>query len=78
MNDTTHNSLMAQNASLAFQISTDTTSTNGVEIILPYASFDLVVTDTYPNVNATSRYFPLKRAANESQYTLGRTILQEM
>lgn len=25
----------------------------------------------------TSRYFPLMRAANESQYTLGRTFLQE-
>ena len=77
VNDTMHDSLLAQNASLTFQISSDLTSTQTVEITLPYASFDLEVTDTYPGVNSTTRYFPLERAANESQYTLGRTFLQE-
>jgi len=42
---------------------------------LPYAAFDLVA--DYPLVIDSSRYFPLMRAANESQYTLGRTFLQE-
>ena len=69
--------MLAQNASLTFQISTDETSPDSVDIVLPYASFDLEVRDTYPNVNSTTRYFPLKRAANDSQYTLGRTFLQE-
>ena len=78
VNDTTHDSLLVSNASITFQISADTTSTTEfLDIVLPYASFDLEVADTYPNVNSTTRYFPLKRAANESQYTLGRTFLQE-
>ncbi|KAL8857185.1 MAG: hypothetical protein Q9178_006240 [Gyalolechia marmorata] len=77
VNGTTHQALLAQNASLAFRIGTNTVTSNVVDIILPYASFDLQVLDTYPNVAYSSRYFPLKRAANDTQYTLGRTFLQE-
>jgi len=46
-----------------------------VRIVLPYAAFDLKA--EYPLVQNTSYYFPLKHAANETQYTLGRTFLQE-
>ena len=46
-----------------------------MDIVLPYASFDLLA--SYPRVLNATKYFPLKRAANESQYTLGRTFLQE-
>ena len=66
VNDTLHESLVAQNASLTFKLGT-----------LPYASFDLVVTTAYPNISNTTKYFPLRRAANETQYTLGRAFLQE-
>jgi hypothetical protein len=31
----------------------------------------------FPESNITSRYFPLRRAHNDSQYTIGRTFLQE-
>ncbi len=77
VNETTHQALLAQNASLAFRIGTNTVTSNVIDIILPYASFDLQVLDTYPNVAYSTRYFPLKRAANDTQYTLGRTFLQE-
>lgn len=41
---------------------------------MPYAAFDL--TASYPLVNGTSRYFPLQRAANDTQYTLERAFFQ--
>lgn len=76
VNDTLHDSLVARDASLTFTIATDTTSDDTVNITLPYASFDLQV--SYPIVqNGSSRYFPLRRAENKTQYTLGRTFLQE-
>lgn len=77
VNETTHQALLAQNASLTFRIGTDAFSSNVVNITLPYASFDLEVLDTYPHVTNSTRYFPLRRAANDTQYTLGRTFLQE-
>lgn len=76
VNDTLHDSLVARDASLTFSIATDATSDETVDITLPYASFDLQV--SYPIVqNGSSRYFPIRRAENSSQYTLGRTFLQE-
>ena len=77
VNNPLHNTLVSRNASLTFRLGTDTTSNQTTEIVLPYASFDLEVLDTYPNVNETTRYFPLRRAANDTQYTLGRAFLQE-
>ncbi|KAL9030785.1 MAG: hypothetical protein Q9180_006874, partial [Flavoplaca navasiana] len=44
-------------------------------IELPYAAFDLIA--ERPLMKNATRYFPLMRAADESQYTLGRTFLQE-
>ena len=46
-----------------------------VDIVMGYRSFDL--TAEYPIVNNATRYFPLKQAQNDSQYTLGRTFLQD-
>lgn len=43
-------------------------------ITFPYAAFDLEV--TYPLYESPTRYFPIRRAANASQYVLGRTFLQ--
>lgn len=74
INDTQHQALEAQNASVTFTLSNSTVG-RSVNISLPYAAFDLVA--NYPLVTNSSRYFPLMRAANESQYTLGRTFLQE-
>ena len=75
VNDSLHSALIAQNAHVTFAIGNIISSEQTVDIILPYASFDLHV--GYPIVPNSTRYFPLRRAKNESQYTLGRTFLQE-
>ena len=67
--------LMAQNASVTFTLGNRKSGGPTINITLPYASFDLVASfPVYPN---STRYFPLKQAANDSQYALGRTFLQE-
>ncbi|KAK3619188.1 hypothetical protein LTR56_024187 [Elasticomyces elasticus] len=73
INGTTHNNLLAQNPTFNMTFSQPGNGT--ATILLPYAAFDLNVTQ--PLVNTTSRYFPLKQAQNSTQYTLGRTFLQE-
>ncbi len=75
VNNTLHRALVAQNASVTFKIGNTVSSRQTVDIVLPYASFDLNI--SYPVVENSTRYFPIRRAANESQYTLGRTFLQE-
>lgn len=72
VNDTLHSSLQAQNATVTFTLGSLAESVN---ISLPYAAFDLIA--EYPLVTETSHYFPLMRATNQSQYTLGRAFLQE-
>ena len=74
VNDTLHARLLAKNANVTFTLSNSSIG-HTVDITLPYAAFDL--TAEYPLMPTASRYFPLKRAANDTQYTLGRTFLQE-
>ena len=78
INDTLHQVLLAQNPSITFTLGNDLSPSNStVDITLPYASFDLLLTTDYPGISQPTRYFPLRRAANASQYTLGRTFFQE-
>lgn len=76
VNDTYHNALLDANPRVSFRLS-DVTGGGGdtVVVVLPYAAFDL--TAEAPLVKNTSHYFPLKRANDSGQYTLGRTFLQE-
>ena len=75
VNDTLHDQLQQQNASVSFLLGNDISGGATVNITLPYAAFDLEVGP--PIVNSSVGYFPLRRAENETQYTLGRTFLQE-
>lgn len=77
VNETAHK--LSQNVTLAFNIAGDISSTSAdiVTIEFPYAAFELELTTDYPGINTSTRYFPIRRAANESQYTLGRTFLQQ-
>ena len=75
VNDLLHAKLLAQNASLTFIIGDNIKDGETIGITLPYLSFDLEA--SYEYLNETTKYFPLRRAANDSQYTLGRTFLQE-
>ena len=76
VNDTLHTSLVQQNASLTFNLGgmTGGSATN-VNVTLPYSAFDL--TASTPLVTNATRYYPLKRAANSTQYVIGRTFFQE-
>jgi hypothetical protein len=78
LDDTQHNALLAKNASITFELSTGISNEpDRLNITLPYAAFDLEA--RYPLAGAdTVHYFPLKQAANDTQYTLGRTFLQEV
>lgn len=75
VNETHHNTLLDSDAEVTFRLSDVNSGGETVRIVLPYAAFDLAA--QYPLVDNTSYYFPLKRAANSTQYTLGRTFLQE-
>lgn len=75
VNNTLHNTLREQSANVSFIIGNAISGGPTVSITFPYASFDLQV--EYPIVNTSTHYFPIRRAANDSQYTLGRTFLQE-
>ncbi|KAL8898721.1 MAG: hypothetical protein Q9207_006561, partial [Kuettlingeria erythrocarpa] len=70
-----HQKLVTQNASITFTLGNSASGGQTIDIVLPYNSFDLQAQPPY-TANAT-KYFPLRRAANETQYTLGRTFLQE-
>ena len=75
VNDTLHDNLTKQDANVSFIVANQLQGGSTVTITFPYAAFDLQV--GYPTVNSTQHYFPLRRAANDTQYTLGRTFLQE-
>lgn len=75
VNASTHSRLLRQNATLSFQLGNDLSGGASTTIEFPYASFDLQV--SRPIVNDSIHYFPIRRAANDSQYTLGRAFLQE-
>ena len=89
VNDSLHDRLLSSNASVTISLAPSvptevlagsSSSSLAIDIVLPYGAFDMVA--TYPlasstDINATSRYFPLRRAFNASQYTLGRIFLQE-
>ena len=74
LTDAQHTALQTQSPNITFRMG-NLTSTNTVDIVLPYSAFDLEV--SYPIVANATRYFPLKRANDSSQYTLGRTFFQE-
>ena len=57
-------------------------SSNRVDITLPYTAFNLQLTYPFPNLDANfssppTNYFPLRRAISSDQYTIGRVFLQE-
>ena len=75
VSDSQHSAMQSQNASVSFILGNQISGGSTVNITLPYAAFDL--TTGSPVVSSNTRYFPLRQAANSTQYTLGRTFLQE-
>ena len=70
-----HNRLVDLNPNVTFTLGPSLTDGGTVDIVMPYGSFDL--TAKSPLVRNSTRYFPLKRAQNDTQYTLGRAFLQQ-
>jgi hypothetical protein len=77
VNSSLHASLLARNAYVNFTIGTTAAGLQKTTISLPYAAFDMTAQSPYQGLADRSSYFPLRRAANSSQYTLGRTFMQE-
>lgn len=71
----THDKLISDNPNITITLGNFQEDGYTVDIVLPYASFDLNV--SAPIVNTTSYYFPIRQAQNDSTYTLGRTFFQE-
>ena len=81
-NVTQHENLVGWNMTFNFILADLPGSSRVVSLDLPYAAFDLQLTYPFPGLNATqssgpTNYFPLRRAANTTQYTIGRAFLQE-
>lgn len=76
-----HDRLAALNPSVTINLTPSLSAINQlVAITLPYSAFDLNVSWPYgngPYKNESAYYFPLKRANDTNQYTLGRAFLQE-
>ncbi|KAI9780579.1 MAG: hypothetical protein M1816_002829 [Peltula sp. TS41687] len=70
-----HNKLVKLNPNVTFKLGPSLTEGDTVDIVMPYGSFDLHAEP--PLVQESTRYFPLKRAQNDMQYTLGRAFLQQ-
>lgn len=73
----THTKLSDMNPNVTFTLAQGLSGGTTVDIVLPYAAFDMQATPPYQGLVEQTYYFPLRRAANDTQYTLGRTFLQE-
>ncbi|TVY48733.1 hypothetical protein LOCC1_G002310 [Lachnellula occidentalis] len=75
INTTHYTNLKNANPTVTFTLANSLDGGDSVNIQLPFNSFALQA--SYPFTPNDTYYFPLKKAANETQYTLGRTFLQE-
>ncbi len=73
VNETLHAELVSQNSNITFKLGNQAAGGETVDIVISYQSFDLQASAPL----STSRFFPLKRADNATQYTLGRAFFQE-
>lgn len=77
-----HESLVQQDPTVTLTLGPQISGGPTVVIPMPYSAFDLNVTYwnsplVTRNTTAPVGYFPLRRATDPTQYTLGRTFLQE-
>ncbi|KAK3639111.1 hypothetical protein LTR56_012660 [Elasticomyces elasticus] len=75
-NSSVHSQLLSMNPTVTFTIGpNDTTSSDTTNVVLPYSALNLNA--SIPYYNSSTPYLPIKVAQNESQYVLGRALLQE-
>mgnify|MGYP004504930213 CR=1 FL=1 len=71
-----HTALEQLNPSMKFYLGTSVAGGSTISIEIPYKAFDLEA--SYPIFADPTKYFPLRRAVNESQYALGRAFMQHV
>jgi hypothetical protein len=72
-----HQALLASNPNITLTVSHSPGDGKTVSISFPYAAFDLTAKSPYQGIGSDMSYFPLRRAVNDTQYTLGKVFLQE-
>ena len=77
-----HNLLKSSGISFNFTIADLPGSKNALSLSVPFDAGDLSLSYGFPGLNMTPTspdvpYFPLRKAANSTQYTIGRMFLQE-
>jgi len=77
VSNTLHTQLLQTNPNITFTLGSEPIGGQTVDITLPYSAFDLTASPPYSGLKNQSQYFPLRRAANSTQYTLGKAFLQE-
>ncbi|KAF2110264.1 aspartic peptidase domain-containing protein [Lophiotrema nucula] len=75
LTDEAHIQLQSLAPTISITIGTSVKDGDSITIDLPYAAFD--VQASYPIFATPTNYFPIRRAANDSQYSVGRVFLQE-
>lgn len=75
MNSSLHQNLLDKDPSVRFTIGPEV-SGGAITINMPYWNFYQNAILNLTDTSSTKMYFPLKRAANDTQYVLGRTFLQ--
>ncbi|KUJ10112.1 uncharacterized protein LY89DRAFT_540757, partial [Mollisia scopiformis] len=75
INSTHYTALQNSDTQVTFSLADSLSGGQTVNIVFPFSAFALSA--TYPFTPNATYYFPLKVAANDTQYTLGRTFLQE-
>lgn len=75
INATHYAQLVADAPEVTFTLANSLSGGEIVNIVLPFNA--LALSASYPFTPNNTYYFPLKRAANQTQYTLGRSFLQE-
>lgn len=82
-NASRRDTLVTSQLSFDFTLADVSSTPSTVTITLPYAAFDLRLTypaipnTSFGDADATKYYFPLRQAANDAQFTIGRVFLQE-
>jgi len=81
-NPSQREALISWNLTFTFKVADLPGSSKSVDLTLPYSAFDLKLSYPFPKLDnsfggGNFSYFPLRRADNNTQYTIGRSFLQE-
>ncbi|KAF2024468.1 acid protease [Setomelanomma holmii] len=67
--------LLERNPTITFGLGTTANPAERVNVVLPYSAFDQQA--SYPIYPNATNYFPIRRADNDTMYTIGRVFFQE-